>query len=34
VRERASLDDTVEQYQADIDIANNWVQKSLDGNAR
>jgi TonB family protein len=30
VRERASLDDTVEQYQADIDIANNWVQKSLD----
>jgi Tfp pilus assembly protein PilF len=30
VRERADLDDTPEQYQKDIEIANNWIQKTLE----
>lgn len=30
IRERADLDDTPEQYQKDIEIANNWVQKTLE----
>jgi TonB family protein len=30
VRERASVDDTMEQYEKDIALANDWVQKSLD----
>jgi TonB family protein len=30
VRERASLDDTQEQYEKDIAIADDWVQKSLE----
>jgi tetratricopeptide (TPR) repeat protein len=30
VRERADLDDTPEQYQKDIEVANNWVQKTLE----
>jgi tetratricopeptide (TPR) repeat protein len=30
VREKADLDDTPEQYKADIDSADKWVQKSLD----
>jgi Tfp pilus assembly protein PilF len=30
IRERADLDDTPEQYQKDIEVANNWVQKTLE----
>ena len=30
VRERADLDDTPEQYQKDIEVANNWIQKTLE----
>jgi len=30
VRYRADLDDTKEQYDADIKEANDWVQKSLE----
>ena len=30
IRERASLADTVEQYKADIALADDWVQKSLE----
>lgn len=30
IRERADLDDTPEQYKADIDTADKWVQKALD----
>ena len=30
IREKADLDDTPEQYKADIDSADKWVQKSLD----
>jgi TonB family protein len=30
VRERASLDDTQEQYEKDVAVANDWVQKSLE----
>lgn len=30
VREKADLDDTPEQYKADIDQADKWMQKSLD----
>jgi TonB family protein len=30
VRERASLDDTVEQYEKDVALANDWMQKALD----
>jgi tetratricopeptide (TPR) repeat protein len=30
IRERADLDDSKEQYDMDIQIANNWVQKALE----
>jgi len=30
IRERADLDDTSDQYQKDIEVANNWVQKTLE----
>ena len=30
IREKADLDDTPEQYQKDIEVANNWVQKTLE----
>jgi tetratricopeptide (TPR) repeat protein len=30
IREKADLDDTPEQYKADIDTADKWVQKALD----
>ena len=30
IRERADLDDTPEAYQKDIEVANNWVQKTLE----
>jgi TonB family protein len=30
VRERADLRDTKEQWDADVDVANDWVQKSID----
>src|SRR6202451_1918084 len=30
IREKADLDDTPEQYKADIDKADKWVQKALD----
>ena len=30
IRERADLDDTPEQYKADTDTADKWVQKALD----
>jgi tetratricopeptide (TPR) repeat protein len=30
VREKADLDDTPDQYKADIDTADKWVQKALD----
>ncbi|HVP47675.1 MAG TPA: tetratricopeptide repeat protein [Bryobacteraceae bacterium] len=30
IRERADLDDSSEQYQRDIELANNWVQKTLE----
>lgn len=30
IREKADLDDTPEQYKADIDQADKWVQKALD----
>ena len=30
IRERADLSDSPEQYKKDIEIADNWVQKSLD----
>ena len=30
IRERASLDDTMEQYKADIALADDWVQKSIE----
>jgi len=30
IREKADLDDTPEQYKADVDTADKWVQKALD----
>jgi hypothetical protein len=30
IREKADLDDTPEQYKADTDTADKWVQKALD----
>ena len=30
IREKADLDDNPEQYQKDIEVANNWVQKTLE----
>jgi Tfp pilus assembly protein PilF len=30
IRERADLDDTPEEYAKDIEVANNWVQKTLE----
>jgi hypothetical protein len=30
IREKADLDDTPEQYKADVDSADKWVQKALD----
>jgi hypothetical protein len=29
IRERADLDDSPEEYKKDIEVADNWVQKTL-----
>lgn len=34
IRERASLDDTIEAYRRDIHVADDWVGKSLDARKR
>ncbi|MGH9666109.1 MAG: hypothetical protein ACRD9L_16920, partial [Bryobacteraceae bacterium] len=30
IRERADLDDTSDEYNKDVEVANGWVQKALD----